>query len=164
MHKGLDSLYKEVLEDAKSYPNFGLVLGAFALFHGQFDVFDFCSHLHFESVKDVHLALRGCLSVMTLPELAKDTILPHHTSLLDFLTDSNRHQDQFFKSAMVHQHILFGCITHSIHWLQDSNPFGLNYTRDYAFWSWVYHLRAHNTIMIDHTTYTKVRYVIDPGQ
>ncbi|KAJ7593688.1 hypothetical protein C8J56DRAFT_1160491 [Mycena floridula] len=153
MHKGLDSLYKQVLEDAKSYPNFALVLGAFALFRGQFDVFDFCSHLHLESVGDVHLALRGCLSVMIVPTSNVDIIRPHHTSLLDFLKDSNRHQHQFFNSATVHQHIFSSCITHIIHCLQNYQPLRNYYTKAYAFRSWVYHfnkiLTAYDQEIID---------------
>ncbi|KAJ7593653.1 hypothetical protein C8J56DRAFT_819810, partial [Mycena floridula] len=119
MHKGLDSLYKQVLEDAKSYPNFGLILGAIALhkpvsFYNTDSktpsIYDIHELLQLKSVEDVHLALRGCLSVMILPTSYEGSIRPYHTSLLDFLTDSTRHQDQFFKSATLHQHILFNCI------------------------------------------------------
>ncbi|KAJ7593648.1 hypothetical protein C8J56DRAFT_418699 [Mycena floridula] len=139
MHKGLDSLYKQVLEDAKSYPNFGLVIGAIALLRESLPIHTFPSLLGLESVKDVHLALRGCLSVMILPTSDEDAIRPHHTSLLDFLKDSNRHQHQFFNSPTVHQHILFICITHIIHCLPDFPVLWLDDTRRYAFQSWVYH-------------------------
>ncbi|KAJ7571812.1 hypothetical protein C8J56DRAFT_1088214 [Mycena floridula] len=140
MHKGLDSLYKQVLEDAKSYPNFGLVIGAIALLHEPPPICYFASLVHLKS-EDVHLALRGCHSVMILPTSDTDIIRPHHTSLLDFLRDSNRHQDRLFKSATVHQCILSSCITHIIHGLQDCDPMG-NYARYYAFQSWVYHFNG----------------------
>ncbi|KAJ7575447.1 hypothetical protein C8J56DRAFT_1172090 [Mycena floridula] len=143
MHKGLDSLYKQVLEDAKSYPNFGLVIGAIAHLRGRVPIYAFHSLLHLESVGDVRLALRGCLSVLILPTsdtLFLDTIQPYHTSLLDLLKDSNRHQDQFFKSATVHQHILFSCITHMIQYLQTDEKLEWNRTEGYAFYNWVYHL------------------------
>ncbi|KAJ7593652.1 hypothetical protein C8J56DRAFT_819808, partial [Mycena floridula] len=142
MHKGLDSLYKQVLEDAKSYPNFELVIGAFCLFQRRVQLYVIPSLLHLESVEDVSLALRGCLSVMILPTSDTDFILPHHTSLLDFLKDPNRHQDQFFNSATVHQHLLFSCITHTIHYLQAGVELGWNYTRDYALESWVHHFNG----------------------
>ncbi|KAJ7593689.1 hypothetical protein C8J56DRAFT_1120406 [Mycena floridula] len=137
MHKGLDSLYKQVLEDAKSYPNFGLVIGAIALFHRNLWISAFPSLLNLESVEDVHLALCGYLSVMILPKSSQDTIQLYHTSLQDFLKDSNQHQHQFFKSAAVHQQILFSCITLIIHWDPSDD-----YSRYYAFRSWVYHFNA----------------------
>ncbi|KAJ7593694.1 hypothetical protein C8J56DRAFT_853420 [Mycena floridula] len=144
MHKGLDSLYKQVLEDAKSYPNFELVLGAIALFREKLPISVFLSLLHLQSDEDVHLALRGCLSIMILPEsIFSDFIRPHHTSLLDFLTDSNRHQDQFFNSATVHQHILFSSINHIIHRLQeDLDLRELDNTSFYTFHSWIYHFNG----------------------
>ncbi|KAJ7593640.1 hypothetical protein C8J56DRAFT_1160468 [Mycena floridula] len=142
MHKGLDSLYKQVLEDAKFYPNFGLVLGAIALFHDKLPIHTFPALLDLESVKDVRLALRGCLSVLILPQSPLGIIRPHHTSLQDFLRDSNRHQDQFFKSVTVHQHILFSCITHIIDYLQNFNSSGLDDTRAYAMHSWIYHFNG----------------------
>ncbi|KAJ7593641.1 hypothetical protein C8J56DRAFT_1160469 [Mycena floridula] len=142
MHKGLDSLYKQVLEDAKSYPNFGLVIGAITLLHKSFEICDLPSLLCLDSVGDVHLALRGCLSVMILPESSTDFIRPHHTSLQDFLKDSNRHQHQFFKSATVHQHILFGCIDIIIHYLQSEVKLEWNSVRIYAFRSWIHHFNG----------------------
>ncbi|KAJ7593647.1 hypothetical protein C8J56DRAFT_1120371 [Mycena floridula] len=142
MHKGLDSLYKQVLEDSKSYPNFELVIGAIALLRWPLPILTFSLLLPLKAVKDVHLALRGCLSVIIIPTSDEDIIRPYHTSLLDFLKDSNRHQEQFFKSTAVHQHILFSCISYIIHGVQDFNPFQLDYIRDYAFRSWVYHFNG----------------------
>ncbi|KAJ7593663.1 hypothetical protein C8J56DRAFT_1120384 [Mycena floridula] len=142
MHKGLDSIYKQVLEDARFYPNFGLIIGAIALLNESFHISHLSSFLHLESVGDVHLALRGCLSVLILPTSNVDIIRPHHTSFLDFLKDSNRHQHQFFKSATVHQHIFFNCITHIIHDLQAGMEVMWNYTRVYAFRFWVNHFNG----------------------
>ncbi|KAJ7593656.1 hypothetical protein C8J56DRAFT_1160473 [Mycena floridula] len=142
MHKGLDSLYKQVLEDAKSYPNFGLVIGAVALLHIPVEIWELHSILCLDSAGDVRLALRGCLSVMILPTSYPNIIRPYHTSLLDFLKDSNRHQHQFFKSAAIHQHILFSCITHISRYLRAFDPFVDHPTRDYVFWNWVYHLNG----------------------
>ncbi|KAJ7593658.1 hypothetical protein C8J56DRAFT_1160474 [Mycena floridula] len=139
MHKGLDSLYQQVLEDAKSYPNFALAIGTIAFLRGKIRISVIHSLLHLDSVEDVHLALRGCHSIMILPESSVDHIQPHHTSLLDFLTDPNRHQDQFFESAAVPQHILFSCLTHNLHWL---DPYNLDHCNDYALGNWVYHFNA----------------------
>ncbi|KAJ7593662.1 hypothetical protein C8J56DRAFT_1160476 [Mycena floridula] len=142
MHKGLDSLYKQVLKDAKSYPNFELVIGAIALFHEKIPIYAFPSLLDLESVSDVHLALRGCLSIMILPKLSRGIIIPYHTSLPDFLEDLTRHQHQFFKSATVHRHILLSCITCIVHCLQVFISLGLGHVANYAFQSWVYHFNG----------------------
>ncbi|KAJ7593674.1 hypothetical protein C8J56DRAFT_1120393 [Mycena floridula] len=142
MHKGLDSLYQQVLEDAKSYPNFELVIGAISLLRKSFEICDLSSLLHLESVGDVYLALRGCLSILILPASDRDIIRPHHTSFLDFLKDSNRHKDQFFRSATVHQHILFGCAHLIIHHLQAGVQLNWNNTRIYAFRIWLHHFNG----------------------
>ncbi|KAJ7593660.1 hypothetical protein C8J56DRAFT_419023 [Mycena floridula] len=142
IHKGLDSLYKQVLEDAKPYPNFELVIGAIALLHESLPISAFCLLLPLNSVEDVHLALRGCRSIVILPTSDDGFIRPHHTSLLDFLTDSNRHKDQFFNSATVHQHILFCCITYIIHHIQHFTLLEFDDIRDYAVQSWVYHFNG----------------------
>ncbi|KAJ7575761.1 hypothetical protein C8J56DRAFT_837880, partial [Mycena floridula] len=114
IHKGLDSLYIQVLQEAKNYTNFELVIGAVALLHDNRDIRSFPSLLQLESVEDVQWALRGCLSVMIVPHPGKSEDWPiirlHHTSLQDFLTDPARHEGQFFRPATVHEQILDGCI------------------------------------------------------
>ncbi|KAJ7598177.1 hypothetical protein C8J56DRAFT_848155 [Mycena floridula] len=137
IHKGLDSLYVQVLQEAKNYPNFELVIGAVALLHDNRDITSFPSLLQLESVEDVQLALRGCLSVMIVPhpDDSKDQpiIQLYHTSLLDFLTDPVRHKGLFFTPATVHEQILDCCID-----LISSRNEGP--ARVYASWNWIYHL------------------------
>ncbi|KAJ7581682.1 hypothetical protein C8J56DRAFT_793550, partial [Mycena floridula] len=68
-HKGLDSLFKQVLTDAKRYPNFESVLGATLLLWNQRAQINLISMLlQLESPADVRLALTGCMSIMLVPE------------------------------------------------------------------------------------------------
>ncbi|KAJ7598276.1 hypothetical protein C8J56DRAFT_163425 [Mycena floridula] len=137
IHKGLDSLYIQVLQEAKKYSNFELVIGAVVLLHDNRDITSFPSLLQLESVEDVQWALRGCLSVMIVPhpDNSKDwpIIRLYHTSLQDILTDPNRHKGLFFRPATVHEQILDCCIG-----LISSSEEGP--ARAYASWNWIYHL------------------------
>ncbi|KAJ7598187.1 hypothetical protein C8J56DRAFT_162430 [Mycena floridula] len=137
IHKGLDSLYIQVLQEAKKYSNFELVIGAVVLLHDNRDITSFPSLLQLESVEDVQWALRGCLSVMIVPhpDNSKDgpMIRLYHTSLQDLLTDPTRHEGQFFRPATVHEQILDCCIG-----LISSSEEGP--ATVYASWNWVYHL------------------------
>ncbi|KAJ7599710.1 hypothetical protein C8J56DRAFT_1040 [Mycena floridula] len=137
IHKGLDSLYIQVLQEAKKYPNFELAIGAVALFHDNRDITSFPSLLQLESVEDVQWALRGCLSVMIVPQPDNSEDRPiiqlYHTSLQEFLTDSTRHMDQFFTPATVHEQILDCCI--DLISSPNEEP-----ARVYASYNWVYHL------------------------
>ncbi|KAJ7588435.1 hypothetical protein C8J56DRAFT_68868 [Mycena floridula] len=136
IHKGLDSLYIQVLQEAKNYTNFKLVIGAVALLHKNRDITSFPSLLQLESVEDVQWALRGCLSVMIVPHSDNSywpTIQLYHTSLQDFLRDPDRHKDQFFRPATVHEQILDCCL--GLISSPNEGP-----ARVYASWKWVYHL------------------------
>ncbi|KAJ7580860.1 hypothetical protein C8J56DRAFT_960990, partial [Mycena floridula] len=110
VHKGLDSLYIQVLEGAQSYPNSRLVIGAVAALCQPLSIEAVASLLQLSSVEDARLALRGCLSIMVIPDDGRSAIRPYHTSLQDFFKDSHRHQDRFFDSGAVHQRILDGCV------------------------------------------------------
>ncbi|KAJ7598302.1 hypothetical protein C8J56DRAFT_163817 [Mycena floridula] len=136
-HKGLDSLYIQVLQEAKKYKNFGLVIGAVALLYNNRDITSFPSLLQLELVEDVQWALRGCLSIMIVPhpDNSKDQpiIQLYHTSLQDFLTDPVRHKGLFFTPATVHEQILDRCI--ALICGPNEGP-----ARVYASWNWIYHL------------------------
>ncbi|KAJ7598245.1 hypothetical protein C8J56DRAFT_163140 [Mycena floridula] len=137
IHKGLDSLYIQVLQEAKKYSNFELAIGAMALLYKNRDITSFPLLLQLESVEDVQWALRGCLSVMIVPHPGNSKDWPmirlYHTSLQDFLTDPARHEGQFFGPATVHERILDCCID-----LISSSEEGS--ARAYALWNWIYHL------------------------
>ncbi|KAJ7587138.1 hypothetical protein C8J56DRAFT_787051, partial [Mycena floridula] len=75
-HKGLDSLYVQVLQDAKNHPNFAMFIGTFALLCESLPILAFPPLLQLKSVEDMHLALHGYLSVMTVPDDAQSSIRP----------------------------------------------------------------------------------------
>ncbi|KAJ7598427.1 hypothetical protein C8J56DRAFT_1157635 [Mycena floridula] len=109
VHKGLDSLHMQVLEEAQQYPNSDLVLGAVVLLQDQLSIGSIASLLQLDVV-DVQLALRGCLSILIVPDDYFEHIIPYHTSLQDLLTDPERRQGRIFISAKVHQQIFDSCI------------------------------------------------------
>ncbi|KAJ7598491.1 hypothetical protein C8J56DRAFT_848333 [Mycena floridula] len=133
MHKGLDSLYVQVLEDAQKYPNFQLVLAAVVMLRDHPAISAFPSLLGLDSLEDIRVALRGCLSVLILPNEPSQAIRLYHTSLQDFLTDPQRHQGRFFNYNMVHLQI-FSCCT-SLIMMPVEQPPGV-----YASRHWAYHL------------------------
>ncbi|KIM88269.1 hypothetical protein PILCRDRAFT_252656 [Piloderma croceum F 1598] len=89
-HKGLDSLFEQVLIDAKEYPSFSIVLGAVVVLRGSPNIGALPQLLQLDSTEDIRLALRGCLSILLIPDSDDDYVRPYHTSLLDFLNDPSR--------------------------------------------------------------------------
>ncbi|KAJ7598448.1 hypothetical protein C8J56DRAFT_881081 [Mycena floridula] len=124
---------KHVLQDAKEYPNFELVISAVVLCRKQPVIMALPSLLCLNSIEDIRLALRGCLSILIVPDEPNQLIRPYHTSLQDFLTDPRRQQGQFFNLIPAHQQILdcsLDLITKG-----HEGP-----AREYAHQNWTYHL------------------------
>jgi hypothetical protein len=141
-HKGLDPLYIEVLNNAlkdaqdpeNPDSNFKLVLGASMVLRELLRIADFASLLGID-VEDVRTSLRGCHSVIDVPDGNDRVIRPHHTSLQDFLTDPQRHGDRFFKTNSIHQDIFRRCIENI------NGPSGsFRAAQIYAHRHWAYHL------------------------
>jgi len=112
-HVGLDALFEQVLGDAKKYPHFSLVLGALVFVRNDPNpptIFGLSQLLLLNSVHDVRVALRGCLSILLVPDRDDDYIRPYHASLFDFLTDPNRRMDHFINPVHCNGTILEGCI------------------------------------------------------
>jgi NACHT domain len=109
-HKGLDSLFEQVLNDANKYADFHLVLGAVLFLRRNPHISILPELLQLDSVHDVRLALRGCLSILWVPDSDYDYIRPYHKSLLDFLTDPHRRKDRFFDSVECNRTIVISCI------------------------------------------------------
>jgi hypothetical protein len=132
---GLDSLCEQVLDDAQKYRHFDLVLGAVIFIRGPPEICVFPSLLRLTSVHDVRLALRGCLSILLVPDDDDDYVRPHHASLLGFLTDPNRGRDHFIDPVKCNGAILNGCIQ-----LITANLEGHAKSLHYACKNWCYHL------------------------
>jgi hypothetical protein len=134
-HKGLDSLFEQVLNDANKYADFRLVLGAVVFLQRNPHISILPELLQLDSVHDVRLALRGCLSILQVPDSDDDYIRPYHTSLLDFLTDPHRRKDRFFDSVECNKTIVISCIK-LITFDSECNAATLRY----ACWNWIHHM------------------------
>jgi hypothetical protein len=132
-HNGLDALFDQVLGNAKKYPNFELALGAVLFTRRNPYIHILAPLLQFNSVYDVRLALRGCLSILLVPEDDYGYIRPYHASLQDFLTDCNRGGDRFLDPVKCNISIVDGCIQ-----LITSNS--TSGSIHYAYWHWGHHL------------------------
>jgi NACHT domain len=134
-HKGLDSLFEQVLNDAKEYPGFTIVLGAVVVLRGSLSIGALPQLLQLDSVEDIRFALRGCLSILLIPDSDDDYVRPYHTSLLDFLNDPSRRKDQFFNIGECQEAIVIGCIQ-----LITSNSECNAGSLTYAYQNWCHHL------------------------
>ena len=134
-HKGLDSLFAQVLDDAKEYPSFSLVLGAVVVLQGRPSIGDLPQLLQLDSVEDIRFALQGCLSILLIPDSDDDYVRPYHTSLLDFLNDPSRWKDQIFDLVECQETIVIGCIK-----LITSNLECNTRSLTYAYQNWCHHL------------------------
>src|ERR1700722_450778 len=91
-HRGIDPLYDQVLSEAEKYDGFERAIGAVVLLGA--------NPLHIDKLGqllglDVRLALRGCSSILWIPDRDNDTVRPYHTSLKDFLQDPDRSGKHF---------------------------------------------------------------------
>jgi hypothetical protein len=134
-HKGLDSLFEQVLIGAKEYPSFSIVLGAIVVLRGGPNIGILPQLLQLDSAEDIRLALRGCLSILLIPDSDDDYVRPYHTSLLDFLNDPSRWKDQFFDLGECQEAIVICCIK-----LITSNSKCNAGSLTYAYQNWCHHL------------------------
>jgi hypothetical protein len=81
--------------------------------------------------------LRGCLSILLIPDSDDDYVRPYHTSLLDFLNDPSRGKDQFFNIGECQEAIVIGCIR-----LITSNSECNVGSLTYAYQNWCHHLHG----------------------
>jgi hypothetical protein len=112
-----------------------LALGAVLFTRGNPNIITLSQLLQLHSVYDVRLALRGCLSILLVPEDDYDYIRPYHASLQDFLTDSNRGRGWFLDPVICNGSIVDGCIQ-----LITSNSTSDDASLHYACWNWSHHL------------------------
>jgi hypothetical protein len=134
-HKGLDSLFEQVLIDAHEYADFCLVLGAVVSLQHNPHISILPELLQLESVHDVRLALRGCLSILQVPNSDDDYVRPYHTSLIDFLTDPHRRKGHFFDLVECNGTIVISCIKLITSDLEYNAE-----TLHYACWNWIHHM------------------------
>jgi len=133
-HKGLDSLFEQVLDDAKTYRHFDLVLGAIVFVRRNPTILVLSQLLQLNSVNDIQLALRGCLSVLVVPDRDEDYIRPYHASLIDFLSDPTRRRDRFIDPVKCNKTIVDSCMQ-----LITTDSGTSNRAFRYACWHWPRH-------------------------
>ena len=134
-HTGLDSLFEQVLCDARRYPRFSDVLGATVFLRANATISVLPHLLLVDSVDDVRVALRGCLSILRVPDRDKRYIRPYHASLLDFLQNPGRWKDVFYDPAECNATILHHCIQLIITGSESDGK-----SLRYAYRNWSHHI------------------------
>jgi hypothetical protein len=112
---GLYALYSQVLTSALHFHGNQIVLGSFMVLRDYFDKYENTKKLPLRSFSkllrketlQVRIALRGCVSVLQVPDTDDDYIRPFHASLLDFVTSQEGLQ---FKFSAQHEHMLRHCL------------------------------------------------------
>jgi hypothetical protein len=133
LHTGVDSLYAQVITEAKKWAKFDIVLGSLMYLREPLAI-DNLSELLGLEVTEIRVALGGCHSVLTIPEDSTETIRPHHASLRDFLTDEERSKDLFFAPATCHATLMIYCLKAITKAFRDGN-----HAPEYASTRWYYH-------------------------
>ena len=91
-HDGLDSFFRQVLRDAAEFynPDFHRLLGATCLLYGELCLGSLVVLLRLHSAAEARRLLRGCRSILQVPQTDDENITFLHSSLRHFLTDKNR--------------------------------------------------------------------------
>ena len=105
-HRGVDSLYDQVLREAREYDSYELAMGATTFLVHPLSINELGEFLQL----DVRLALRGCSSILTIPDSDNDYARPYHASLKDFLTDPYRSNGHFLDTVQHHSLIVKSCV------------------------------------------------------
>ena len=110
-HSGLDGLYHQVLRDApySANPNFMRIFGALCLMQVQSSMTNLAIFLRLKDSDHLRQLLRGCKSILQIPESNSGTITFLHASLHDFLTNKNRSRRFFVDPIAQHLSLLDDC-------------------------------------------------------
>jgi hypothetical protein len=151
---GLDSLCEQVLHDAQKYRHFDLVLGAIIFIRGLPEIRVLPPLLGLTSVYDVRLALRGCSSILLVPDDDNGCVRLHHASLLGFLTNLKRGRNYFIDPVRCNGAIVNGCIQ-----LITADSEGDAESLRYACQNWCHHLH----MMLFHAKVGDVQWNVSWG-
>jgi len=91
-HDGLDIFFRQVLRDAPEFynPDFHRLLGAICFLYDKLPLGSLVVLLGLHSAADARRILRGCRSILQIPQTDDEDITFVHSSLRHFLTDINR--------------------------------------------------------------------------
>ena len=135
-HKGVDTLYDQVLTEARKFEHFKRVIGAIVYLREPLPVRELGQILRLQSGQ-IRLALCGCQSIFTIPDIDTEPVRPYHSSLRDFLTDDNRAKSHFLGPMEHHVFILVDCLKLITTSLENGAESGMHL--DYACKNWCYH-------------------------
>jgi hypothetical protein len=137
LHKGLDNLYIQVIEEASEWDCFSMVMGSllYLRYPPSIDQLSsilqpFYNHL---TKSGLLYALGGCHSILAITN-DYTPIEPYHASLRDFLTDQSRSQTLFHPPATSHGRLAFACLSAMTRAFNEGKP-----APEYALVSWYYH-------------------------
>ena len=108
INPGIDPLYKQVLSAALRTPNSRRVIGAVMLLRRTLKISALAQLLQLTLTALRH-ALRGCHSILIIPDEDDKDIKCYHASLQDFLIDHHRSHD-YFVDPEQHETITQGCL------------------------------------------------------
>ncbi|KAG6914779.1 hypothetical protein DXG01_015407 [Tephrocybe rancida] len=137
---GLDSLYHQVIQAAKEYDYFDIVMGSLLYLRYPLNTKNLSSFLLSteEPYKSLDIgnicgALNGCHSVLVIPEDGQP-ITFHHASLQDFLTNEKRSKDLLYAPTTYHVQLMI-C---SLEEITTAFSSGTN-ASEYALIAWHHH-------------------------
>ncbi|KAG6906285.1 hypothetical protein DXG01_014765 [Tephrocybe rancida] len=111
-HDGLDILYRQVIEVAKEYDYFDIVMGSLLYLRYPLSTANLSSFLLSTeephkplTIENIYGALNGCHSVLIVPEDGQP-ITFHHASLQDFLTNQKRSKDLLYVPTTYHAQLM----------------------------------------------------------
>jgi hypothetical protein len=108
INPGIDPLYKEVLSVALRSPNSRQAIGTVMLLREPFTISKLAQLLQLTPAV-LRYALRGCHSILIIPDEDDSDIKSYHASLRDFLIDHDRSHDHFIDPEQ-HEAITQGCL------------------------------------------------------
>jgi RecA/RadA recombinase len=138
LHKGLDNLYIQVVEEASEWDYFSIVMGSLLYLRRPLSVHDLFTILHplyrHLTMPVIRSALDGCHSILAITNDDNTAIESYHASLRDFLTDHSRSQTLFRPPATSHGRLAFACLSAITRAFNDGQP-----APKYALISWYHH-------------------------
>jgi NACHT domain len=142
INPGIDPLYKQVLSAALRSRNSRQVIGSVMLLRRSLKISALAQLLQLTSA-ELRYALRGCHSILIIPDEDDSDIKSYHASLRDFLIDHDRSQDYFIDPKQ-HEVITQACLrimaSGLVHNTIGDDPLG------YACQYWCYHFSARLTL------------------
>jgi len=112
-HNGLDDLYKQVLGDAPQHSTdlFRRILGALVVLRDRLPTNSLACLLRIDRARRILPVLRGCRSILMIPDDLDMAINFFHASLQDFLTNRTQSGNGYFIDPVQHHlFILDDCV------------------------------------------------------